>query len=382
MRIEHFTYRNNALDWQLERTSFGDLTLLVGISGVGKTQILHALYDLKRIAEGKSRNGIEWDVEFSAIDGDRYRWSGEFEVRDRGLRDAFPFVSDEDEGARDKPVILAERLEQSGNMIVDRRGDEIRFQGQRIPKLTPSKSIIALLEEEDSIRPTTDAFRRIVYSDHAGPPGRMLHLHFSFKELETRYQDLDRIRDSDLPTLTKLALVYRRHSDLFASISDRFIDIFPQVEAIKIEPLGEMSSPPWLAETPILQIRERNVGNWIEQDKISSGMLRVITHIAELYLWPEGTVILIDEFENSLGVNCIDVITDDLLRQDRRLQFILTSHHPYIINNISPKYWKVVTRKGGMVRTRDAAELRIGTSHHDAFLQLINSDTYREGIDA
>lgn len=120
---------------------------------------------------------------------------------------------------------------------------------------------------------------------------------------------------------------------------------------------------------------------WIEQDKISSGMRRTVTHVAEMYLWPHGTVILIDEFENSLGVNCIDVITEDLLSHNRRLQFILTSHHPYIISNVGTRYWKIVTRKGGLVSTHDAATLGLGESSHDAFIQLINNDTYRDGVE-
>ena len=61
-------------------------------------------------------------------------------------------------------------------------------------------------------------------------------------------------------------------------------------------------------------------------------------------LWPDGSVILIDEFENSLGVNCLDEITEDVVKESRRLQFILTSHHPYIIldsGENDPPDWSV-----------------------------------------
>ena len=65
---------------------------------------------------------------------------------------------------------------------------------------------------------------------------------------------------------------------------------------------------------------------------------------------------------------------------ERDLQFIITSHHPYIINNISYKNWKIVTRNGGVVTAKDATDYDIGKSKHQAFTQLINLDAYSEGI--
>jgi len=380
MKIERFQYHNKALQWELEPVSFSDLTLLVGISGVGKTQILQALLNLKRIAEGKSRNGIEWNVEFSTIEGHKYQWTGEFETQNRIFSDEVTFLPDNDEGIRDKPAIIAETLVKDGATIVTRTPDDIFFLGEKTPKLSPSSSSISLLSEEDSIQPASNAFRRIIYSDQSVQRSLRV-LDSKFDKLAAKYDTLTKIRESDLDTQTKLALVYRNHEEVFGRIKNRFLDIFPQVTDIKIEPRDNSEDmPAFFADIPIFQIREDGVKNWIEQDKISSGMLRTIIHVAEMYLWPDGTVILIDEFENSLGVNCIDVITEDLLLNNRRLQFILTSHHPYIINNIGTRYWKVVTRKGGIVTAHDASSLGLGESSHDAFMQLINSDKYRDGI--
>ena len=80
------------------------------------------------------------------------------------------------------------------------------------------------------------------------------------------------------------------------------------------------------------QIKEIGVPEWIGPECISSGMFKSLVHISELYLSTDGTLFLIDEFENSLGINCIDELTTDILQSGRKLQFILTSHHPYIIN--------------------------------------------------
>jgi len=61
-----------------------------------------------------------------------------------------------------------------------------------------------------------------------------------------------------------------------------------------------------------------------------------------------------------------------------RIQFIITSHHPYIINNIHYKNWKIVTRNGGKVSTQDADDF-MGKSKHEAFIQLINHPSYKTG---
>jgi len=108
-------------------------------------------------------------------------------------------------------------------------------------------------------------------------------------------------------------------------------------------------------------------------------MFRSLIHIGELYLSPEGTVFLIDEFENSLGINCIDELTADILQSKRQLQFILTSHHPYIINSINFSNWKLVTRNASVVKTHDITKFNFGKSKHDAFMQLLQLDEYQTG---
>ena len=129
-----------------------------------------------------------------------------------------------------------------------------------------------------------------------------------------------------------------------------------------------------------IQIKERGIADWISN--ISSGMLKTMVHIAQLQLCSNSSLILIDEFENSLGVNCIDELTSSILSSERGLQFIITSHHPYIINNINHTNWKIVTRKGSAVTARDAAEFNFDKSKHKAFTQLINLDLYSEGVES
>ncbi len=99
-------------------------------------------------------------------------------------------------------------------------------------------------------------------------------------------------------------------------------------------------------------------------------MLHTIIHIAQIYLANDGSIILIDEFENSLGTNCMDILTEDFVHENKNIQFIATSHHPYIINNIPYQYWKIITRKTGVISAKSASEYKLGKSKQKAFLQL------------
>ncbi len=110
-------------------------------------------------------------------------------------------------------------------------------------------------------------------------------------------------------------------------------------------------------------------------------MVRTLKHLSEIYLCAEGTVFLIDEFENSLGINCINEIMSDILNSGRQLQFIITSHHPYIINSIKYTDWKLVTRNANMINTHNVEKFNIGKSKHDAFMQLIQLEEYQTGTE-
>lgn len=387
MRIKKVSFCNHELDWQFEPIYFSNLALLVGVSGVGKTQILKGIFSLKEIANGKSLNGLAWDITFLTKDEVEYQWIGEFETQKQ------PGIISEDEDESSKFKIIYEKLWRNGNLIIERNPNEIQFQGNITPKLSPFQSVVYILNQEDDIAPVQEGFKKIIYSENFRSNnifyGIYGILNSEVEELIRGNLSLDTIKDLNMPIALKLALVYLQYSDIFNNIKNSFIEVFSQVEDIKIEVIEDKISRPFpnlpihtrrLPNFPV-QIKEKGVNKWILQNNISSGMLKTLIHISELYLAPEGTVILIDEFENSLGVNCIDVVTD-LLLQNKSLQFILTSHHPYIINNIAMEYWKIVTRRGGVVTVRDAKDFNLGKSRHQAFLQLINLEEYSEGIKA
>ncbi|MEQ6119163.1 AAA family ATPase [Reichenbachiella sp. MALMAid0571] len=381
MKILNLTYQDNALKWSLKSANFDNLTLLVGASGVGKTQILKSIMRLKSIADGKSISGIKWNIVFETLSGQKFEWDGEFENKgDIDFSD-----DDDDDLKRNKPSIVSENLKIDGNIIVIRNKDSIIFNNAKTVKLPNQQSIIHLLKEEDLIKPAFEGFGKIIYSDQTDSTGEAYRIKFSdTQKLLKTNKSLKSIQESKEDIRIKLFLAYKNTPKTFATIKERYIDIFPQVEDVKVEPMDyedEDNIPFFFKEYPFIQIKEFGVDKWIKQGNISSGMFISLMHISEIYLCSEGSVFLIDEFENSLGINCINELTNDILSSQRQIQFILTSHHPYIINNIGYSNWKLVTRTKGVVNTHNPDEYKIGKSKHDAFMQLIQLDQYQTGLE-
>ncbi|GAB1540128.1 hypothetical protein NUACC21_27970 [Scytonema sp. NUACC21] len=377
MRINKITYHDRELEWEFEPIEFSNLTLLVGASGVGKTQILESIMNLRKIAMGKSLNGIEWDINFT-VQNYNYQWKGEFENKK-----VTSLIIEDDRSEKENFKIIREELYQNNEKIVERSSNEIIFRGNKLPKLSSFKSIVEILSEEEDIAPIKKGFNKVIYSEQSIVIAKSINaasISIYASLAKNASYSLEEIQEMNLQPQTKLAIAYKYLPEVFTKIKETFIDIFVQVEDIKIEPDdNEDDFSRFLAEYPFIHIKEKGVNHWINQNQISSGMFRTLLHISELYLSAEGTVILIDEFENSSGVNCIDVVTDILLR-NRNIQFILTSHHPYVINNIEMAHWKIVTRRKGVVTARNAKDFNLGKSKHQAFVQLINLDAYKEGI--
>lgn len=361
MRIEKLAF-GDGTGWRLEEMEFfPELTLLVGVSGVGKTKVLRAIETLRQIAEGDCFPGVHWDVTFSAA-GQRYQWQGAFH-KDAG---------------EESPRILRERLLCDADLIID-RDDNIRLRGQKTPKLAVAQSALALLSNEvpaasqgwGQILSFTDELRMGLDRMGHRLSGPAYYDVSTYHRDCQRYQTLESIQQAHLTTAKKMALLSKAAPDAFQSLITQYQEIFEQVEQVRFNQQ---------IDSVALELKERGCTSWIPAEELSSGMLRTLYHLARMMLWPDGTVVLIDEFENSLGVNCLDVITQDLHQHARRLQFIITSHHPYIINNIRQHHWKILSRQGSVVRAHNAADLGLGRSHHEAFIQLMNHEDYREGV--
>jgi hypothetical protein len=378
MKIKKFKYENKNLELKINPINFSNLSLLVGVSGVGKTLILQGILDLKKIAQGKSLGGVEWEIKFAiGKDKTNYLWRGAFEKTDSSdsESDFYDYLNDEST----RPKIIYEELYFENQLLIERKENDIRLKGESTPKLSSCKSVLNLFNEEEIISSVYENFNKIITGDDSNDVSSIGIPIEDFNKILKKHTTMESVQNANIPIYLKLALAYKNKMEVFNTVKENFINIFTQVEDIKLEPLEERHFPYFLIH---LQIKEKNVSKWIPQNKISSGMFKTLMQISQLFLCAESTVILIDEFENSLGINCIDTLTETLLYDNRNLQFILTSHHPYIINAIGMEHWKIVSRNGGVISTKNAEDYKLGKSRHEAFKQLIQLNDYRKGITA
>jgi ATPase subunit of ABC transporter with duplicated ATPase domains len=411
MKILELAYEDKVTGWKLNPVQFSDLNLLVGVSGVGKTKILKAILKIKAIAKGFRYRGIKWSIRFLTIDQVEYQWEGEFDFGntenqrqnvDKSENKFSKIASEEDESDFPNPKIIYESLSHNKNespLSIQRKQETITFNNENvIVKLSQKQSLISLfngeedvkilskefslikisqaaLFEDDAFRSNTDEEYENGFSGFKGfNRNSVLFKKVTFEDYQQCSKDL---MDSEILSLIqnerismkgKLVLSAFLVPKYFREITTKFKEIFSSIE--KVEAIYYSID----IDELVLDIRfKEKHSDWlISQAEVSSGMLKTLLHLSELYFSLPGSVILIDEFENSLGVNCLDAVTEDINDSPNQLQFIITSHHPYVINNIRPSHWKIVTRQGGNVTVKSAEDFHIAKSRQKAYIDLIN----------
>lgn len=374
--IKSFTYRTLGESpgdgelWRLDPVEFGALSLLVGPSGVGKTRILRALLEVREAAlqglSGVSSGGWELQLE---IDGRILFWEA---VAGSDLGSNLP---------RTRQYLL-EKLTIDGALLIERDEDRFLYKGNPLPQLDRSQSCIQLLSSEPDLAPFLAALRP--WRFHAGAPGDSQEslIPFSAAELALKRigSNLSALgADAELAPFLKLFLVQRYHPALFRSIARDFQEIFPTIEEIKVGRVDELDvaqsqGKSFERNKIAVGAREAGVPTWILHPDLSAGMAKTLELLIETRLSPPGGVFLIDELENSLGVNCMPQVAGLLLEGLDRRQIIATSHHFRVINEIPFSSLKVVERIGTRVTVRDAMEIPEvkNAGSLDRFTELLN----------
>jgi len=373
MSIRRFEFEDEDPPWKLAPTAFEDFTLLVGVSGVGKTRTLSSLAAACRAGQGRNSGlySCRWRIEVDTTAG-RLAWTAST-AQAPPARSVVTHVSidlDDDSGIdvhgdrRPAPAFIDELVENdAGDVLVQRRDGAITLLGSdRLLRMKETESVVSLFREEETIAPLHQALRRV----HRSRSASWSFIPHDPRRLAERTQGIETmedLRDARLLMAQKAFILQENFPKQFAEVIESYRDIFPQVTRIIVGPLSTLRRGTEEDEHPLgvdllgVAIAEDGVEGHILWHEMSAGMRRTLQHLLELALAPRGTVILVDEYENSMGVNCLDAVTEELLRPQRQLQLIITSHHPYVINNVPVDHWRVVTRQGSQVRIVPASEV-------------------------
>ncbi len=400
MPILSFSLKDTVYGWKLNEVTLQDFNLLVGLSGSGKSNILRSLQMIRTAGTQQPgslpANGAEWAIKVKTDEG-VFEWLAKVSVSS-----AAAFFQTGQNGGRgdlqlsDLPIFEKEQLFKNGKEIVSRNEyGVIKLEGRETPKLRNTDSVVSLLSNEPLVAPMFHFLNRIIFSEAGNYEQGAQYLFVEpetiplprAEEIRAVFTDLEQLpRLRGFPLLLKGYILQENFPQVMRRLKERYSEIFETVTDFKVGKIEEMLPHPIADNTRlsgqlVLGIKEKGVSDWILGHLISAGMLKTLIHLFELEMMPADSVVLVDEFENGLGVNCLPAVTDIFLRHTDK-QFILTSHHPYVINNIPWRYWKLVTRKGSEVTVKEVAALPSFDKESllSQFVLLTNLDEYQEAI--
>ncbi len=363
VKIRWIEFENLKTGLQIERINFNkDITLLVGLSGVGKTQILNVVEYSLNLAVDKNIILHPYRVGIGIlIDNNEYEWF--YEINEINKNE---LIINGESGYE----FSFEKLLCNGKIIFERKNEKVSIIGyDKVPQPKKDESLILQYSEDENFEILISGIRKL-YSVEIELAIRGGIQSKSFNRL--KFKVIDTIKNeknvefkifSHLPVALKLYIAKRYYSELYIKIFDAVKELFTEIEDIDVE---EDS----IREIYLVSIQV--YGKRLLQHDISNGMLKTIYYIVELFTMSKDSLVLIDEFENGLGVNCIDLLSEMMLSERNDLQFIITSHHPKIINAIDKDKWRIIDRDNCIVKNNGSFDYGIGNSQHDAYFNLIN----------
>lgn len=365
MKIKWLEYKNLETDLEIKRINFfDDLTLLVGLSGAGKTQILNTIEFSIMLSLGKVKIMRPCEVSIGVnINNHIYEWR--YKIKKEKSTSNILFDNDGLCFFEHESLICDEEI------IFSRASEKISIKDfENIPTPRKDKSLIYQFSDDSHFKELVDGFKKLYNIDMDFDVRQYLQKDSvnKFKTLINKTLKKKRTIDisifSHLPTPLKLYVAKSHYPETFEQILDNVSSIFQEIDDIDI-----IEDP--LRDCYCVQITV--YGKKILQKDISNGMLKSIYFIIELFTAPKNSLIMIDEFENGLGMNCINAISELLINERNDLQFIITSHHPKIIGDIDFNLWKIIEREKNIVNNYNYDDERydLGGNRHDAYYNLL-----------
>ena len=119
-------------------------------------------------------------------------------------------------------------------------------------------------------------------------------------------KSLEDLFHSNLNLSCKLYILSEVFKETYEKICVEFRATFPFVSEVKLIDADRFGLH-YPGIVPVFALKEKFNDKWVPLNEFSSGMKKVLLILSDIFILPEeGCVYLIDEYENSLGVNAIN----------------------------------------------------------------------------
>lgn len=381
VRINWIEFENLETGLKCKRINFNDdITLLVGVSGAGKTQIIKTIKSLCEFASMRHYNTKEFDglkakMSFM-INENNYIWKIETNTIKDCLKSHTDLQFESFENNYRLGKIKYENLTCNGEEIFTRNNDSINFvKYGDLPASDTETSLIFQYRRDEQLHEVSMHMAKLYqfYNSTSYEESDEVPLQYLKKITKSPlFEGLKNCKSnkfylSHFPSswtiVLKTYLLKETNPSIFERIVDLYQESFPDITNIKVCKCKKTDNYTISFETKKTSIEFKNM---------SSGMQKTFAFLLDLFTVSPDYVFLMDEIENSLGINCIDSVYNCLYSYRDDLQFIITSHHPYIINNVNPLQCQLVHRKDNIVEAYTTEQLKISTDYYEFFDALLN----------
>lgn len=392
MKLNWIEFENLETGLKIEKTIFNnELTLLVGRSGAGKTQILEAILNICMAATDvgiSSEHVFKGAISFT-IDEINYEWCVELDKEDLTKNPSFVnkigsrFMNVYP--SRNTNVIvkfeqLTSRSNGKKSTLFTRNGSDAKIKGfRKLPIISNDYSLIFQYRFDELFSKIYKCMSGLYKLRSVSPESESnsywtvpISALDEYKNILMDCEDDDKYRDTfpqNFSIPTKIYLLNQTNKKLYNILLRRFKKIFPDIEDIQFETNED---------TKRVSVSVMTGDTLIPYDALSAGMNKTFLFLLDILTISNNYVVLIDEIENGLGINCLNSVYNLITTVRDDLQLIITSHHPYIINHIEQNSCKIVIRKNNIISSYSANKLGKFKSRHDFYDQLINKLQYGE----
>jgi ABC-type polar amino acid transport system ATPase subunit len=360
MKIIKFKYSDppgQINGWHFDPVQFHAVSLIVGRSGMGKSRLLNTIENFfVRVNNLRPiLGGCKWEVTLELSSG-QYEW-----------------IVDMQNGE----VTMEKFSKVNGAVIYSNINGVVIFNGD-VQKHINKKSSFLEIFDSDVINEVKIGIKKFVRRNFHGPDlsAQTTSYHVGLLS-DKQYQD-QVILHQGVPIIKRLMQLRNKSSVLFSKFKADVIEMLPNFTDVIFSVDNSLATEGSDLTFQTVAFKEQGVPQYIPLRELSSGMQKVILFLTDIHTLPEGTIYLIDELENSLGDNIIDKIPHLFYSNASKMQFIITTHHPYIINSIPIEDWIIFLRKGSRVQITQGDSLgdSFKLSKHDAFVKLQNIEAY------